>query len=111
MKDYGDSYEQLIEVLNSITWYNCIYEPLLELKQDLVNLSNSGTYTKTNKSLEYKHDRFDDEQFEIFWMMLVLMYGEYGSSPRSGWLYLKYKEEIIEFIDKITKYGREEEGE
>lgn len=111
MKDYGDSYEQLIEVLNSITWYNCIYESLLELKQDIVNLSNSGTYTKINKCLEYKHDRFDDEQFEIFWMMLVLMYGEYGSSPRSGWLYLKYKEEIIEFIDKITKYGREEEGE
>jgi lipoprotein NlpI len=98
------NYEQLIDVLDSITWYNDIYEPLLDLKKDLLNCDNKGNYTNCNDNLEY----FYNEQFEIFWMMLVLMFGDYGTSPRSGWLYLDKKEKIIEFIDKITKTSQED---
>lgn len=102
------NYEQLIEVLDSITWYNGIYEPLLDLKKDLLNCDIKGHYTKCNDNLEYKHELFYDNQFEVFWMMLVLMFGDYGTSPRSGWLCLENKEKIIEFIDKITKTGNED---
>jgi len=104
------SYEQLIDTLDAITWYNGIYEPLLALKEDLLNCSDKGTYTKyKSENLEYKHKLFYDTQFEVFWMMLVLMFGDYGTSPRSGWIYLEKKQEIIDFIDKITKTGNEDE--
>ena len=103
------NYEHLIEILDTITWYNGIYEPLLDLKKDLLDCNNRYNYLKCkDNSLEYKHESFYDNQFEIFYMMLVLMFGDYGTSPRSGWLYLINKEKIIEFIDRITKTGRED---
>lgn len=102
------NYEQLIDVLDSITWYNGIYEPLLRLKKDLLDSNDNGIYMKWNDKLEPKYEYFSDNQFEIFWMMLVLMFGDYGTSPRSGWLCLDKKEKIIEFIDKITKTSQED---
>ena len=103
------NYEQLIDTLDSITWYNGLYEPLLRLKKDLLDSNDNGNYMKWNDKLEPKYEYFSDNQFEIFWMMLVLMFGDYGTSPRSGWLCLDKKEKIIEFIDKITKTSQEDE--
>ena len=100
--------EDLIGVLDSITWYNGIYEGLLKLKEDLINQKTDGNYLRTDDNLKEKHEEFDNDQFEIFWMMLVLLYGDYGTSPRSGWLYIENKEKIIEFIDKITKTSTED---
>ena len=99
--------EDLIDALDGITWYNGIYEPLLKLKEDLINQKTDDNYLRKDNFLKGKHKGFDDDQFEIFWMMLVLLYGDYGTSPRSGWLEMKNKEKIIEFIDKITITGVE----
>lgn len=104
------SEEELIEILNSIVWYNGLYEPLYNLKKD-IEYEKKCSYTKYNHKLELKHEHFDDRQFEIFWMILVLKYGEYGTSPRSGWLLMENKKEIIKFIDDITKYDRLESGD
>ena len=100
--------EDLIDALDGITWYNGIYEPLLKLKEDLIHQKTDDNYTKVDEFLKVKHNGFDDGQFQIFWMMLVLLYGDYGTSPRSGWLEMKNKEKIIEFIDKITKTSTED---
>ena len=100
--------EDLIETLDSIVWYNGIYEGLEKIKEDLLIQNTNDKYTRFGKTTEYKHEEFYDDQFEIFWMMLVLLYGNYGTSPRSGWLEMENKEKIIEFIDKITKTGRGE---
>lgn len=59
--------------------------------------------------LRPKEENFNDSQFEIFWMMLVLQFGDYGTSPRSGWLEMDNKNEIIKFIDDITKISLEGE--
>lgn len=90
--------EDLIDVLDSIVMYNGIYKPLLEIKKMI--LENRGF--KYNHMLKPEGQVFKDEQFEIFWMMLVLQFGDYGTSPRSGWLEMNNKDEIISFIDSIT---------
>lgn len=94
--------DELIYALNVIVFSNGIYEPLLKLKEDLINQKTDDNYLLIGEFPKYKHEEFNDSQFEIFWMMLVLLYGDYGTSPRSGWLEMKNKEKIIEFIDKIT---------
>ena len=99
--------EDIIYVLNSIVWYNGLYEQLLKLKEDIVKQKNNDNYLKINENLEPKFEGFNDAQFEIFWMMLVLLYGDYGTSPRTGWLLMENKEKIIKFIDDITKLSLE----
>ena len=90
--------ENLIAVLDCIVWYNDLYKPLLEIKKMILK----------NSEFEYNHllrpegEDFKDDQFEIFWMMLVLQFGDYGTSPRSGWLEMNNKDKIINFIDSIT---------
>lgn len=101
--DYLIINKNIIDVLDSIVWYNGIGDILLKLREDIIN-SEDETYSK----LKYKHDEFSNNQFEIFWMMLVLMYGDYGTSPRSGWLNMENKNEIISFIDQITKTTKED---
>ena len=44
---------------------------------------------------------YDYGQLEIIWMFLVLLFGEYGTSPRSGWIDEDNFDELKEFIDEI----------
>ncbi len=116
-KNYEGLYNNLIENLNSIIWYNGIYEGLWKLKEDLLKSKDYGNYLSYKESniqkkgplplYVHNHEEFDNEQFEIFWMLLVLKYGDYGTSPRTGWLELTNKKEIIEFIDTLTELSKE----
>lgn len=94
----------MYEILDIITWYNGIYEPLLKLKE-IISIYDEDKFIHV---LRPEEDIFKDEQFEIFWMMLVLQFGDYGTSPRYGWLEMDKKDKIINFIDKITKTGQED---
>ena len=94
----------MYNLLDSITWYNGIYEPLLKLKEK-ISVYDEDKFVHV---LRPEEDIFKDEQFEIFWMMLVLQFGDYGTSPRTGWLEMDNKTKIICFIDKITKTGQED---
>lgn len=92
--------DELIDSLDSVVWYNCHYYKLNEIKQELLKKQDSGNY---------KYDYGNDEQFQVIWMILVCLFGDYGSSPRSGWLEMNYKDKIINFIDNITTTARNED--
>ena len=42
-----------------------------------------------------------DEFGGIFWSWLVLQYGDYGTSPRFGWIYVENARKILEIIEEI----------
>lgn len=99
--------EDIIEVLNAIVWYNGLYEPLLEIKKIILETPKF----EYNHMLRPDGGYFEANQFEIFWMMLVLKFGDYGTSPRYGWLEMENKDKIIKFIDDITKLSLEGIGD
>lgn len=99
-------YYNLISQLNAICWYNGVYEPLTKLREDIKNYKGSN-YLKFDDNLQPKHKDFDNEQFEIFYMLLVLLFGNYGTSPRSGWLEMENRSKIIDFINKLVKDDNE----
>ena len=99
---------KIIDALDSVTWYNGLYSPLWKLKDELENCMDESIYC-FDDDLNEKYTDGYNPQFEILWMILVLLYGNYGSSPRSGWLYSKNKDNIIKFIDRITKIALESE--
>jgi hypothetical protein len=44
---------------------------------------------------------YDYGQLEIIWMFLVLLFGDYGTSPRTGWIDEDNFDELRDFIDEI----------
>lgn len=94
--------DMLLDVLNSVVWYNGISSFLSEIKDEIekgIGIDEVGQYTIAG--YEDRHDEHIDEQEEIFWMILVLLFGCYGTSPRRGWLYVKNKDGILKFINML----------
>ncbi len=83
----------LLDALDSVTWYNGLAEEIIEWK----NLP------KDNFGIVYPG--IDNPQIEVIWMICCVLFGDYGTSPRSGWI-----TDITgfhEFIDIITKTQQE----
>ena len=98
-------YYNLIDALDSIVWYNGIGDIVLSWGNKEPDLS--GYITP-----DYRDKGYDIEtvtSLEFIWMVAVLMYGDYGTSPRSGWI--ESCSEFKMFINSITKTYRENEGE
>ena len=41
------------------------------------------------------------------WMICVNLFEEYGTSPQSGWIEEKHKEDFYRFVDDITETYRD----
>lgn len=80
----------LIEDLRDIVWYNGWEDNLREIR---------NTVATTEESIIFYHPGF--AEFEMLWMILVLEFGNYGTSPRSGWLDMGYRNQIVDFINQI----------
>lgn len=93
---------EIIDALDLVIWYNSYSIYFYKIKEDLLEAKE----TEINYIFE-----FSDDGFRIIWMILVCMFGDYGVSPRYGWLLLKNKQKIIEFINKICKTSWEGDEE
>ena len=99
----------LLDTLNGVIWYNGIYDFLFKIKDEIKNgvgIDEVGQYTLSG--YEDRHENID-EQEEIFWMILVLLFGDYGTSPRRGWLYIQNKDGILKFLNAILQDIKEEQ--
>ncbi len=85
----------LFNALESIIWYNCHYEWLKDLRDILEKLPDGAIY-----SCPFDTNEWHSEP-HVIWMLLVGMFGEWGTSIRSGWI--ENTKECIEFIDAVCK--------
>ena len=93
----------LLDALNSVIWYNGLSPFLFEIKYDIENnigIDEAGQFTLNE--YEDRHENLD-EQEEIFWMILVLLFGDYGTSPRRGRLYIQNKDGILKFLNTVLQ--------
>ena len=97
----------LIDALDSVTWYNGLAEFILKWKDE--------NYLKHDEYIiSWDWDKYDaieaevKKQLQVFWMICVELFGDCGTSPRTGWIYAKNKEKFHKFIDDITKTYRED---
>lgn len=92
--------QHLIEALESIIWYDGHYEWLKELRDDLIEHRKDRHYSMPDDI------KWHTEEHTI-WMLLVGMFGGWGTSIRSGWL--EEIDECIEFINTVCKESWEAE--
>lgn len=78
--------------------YDGLWEYLLWIKEALLTEQDRNGYVTRPKFMsEYDIDHVTKK----FWSVLVLMFGNYGTAPRCGWIEKENINEAIEFIDDI----------
>lgn len=88
-----DTFNVLHAMLSSF-WYNRATESIISLIREVLlrvqNLDNGSEWT-------------DDGN--ILFGTLVLMFGNYGVSPRAGWIDLEYKQDLVnELQEELNEY-------
>ena len=71
--------EKLLDAIDSVTWYNGYYEIMEQWINDLSTRKEGDDYYR-------RPDHENDGGLEVIWMLCVCMFGDYGTSPRSGWI-------------------------
>ena len=101
------SIDSLIDSLDSVTWYNGLAEYILEWKKGKHLEILHGTSIHWSYDDQQKLDSASFNQLQVIWMICVNLFGEYGTSPRSGWIEIENIEAFHDFLDRITETYRE----
>ena len=97
--------ESLIAALDSVTWYNGLAEYVMKWKTDCPKVN--GTIVSEESYCCGEIDSVIYDQLQIIWMIFVELFGDCGTSPRSGWI--EDVDGFCKFIDDITVTHREHE--
>lgn len=84
------SAEKIIDALDAVTWYNGLAKEIIEWKK----------LPKDDDVIACPDIK--DSQLQVIWMICCILFGDYGTSPRTGWIYTENVGEFHKFIDAIT---------
>lgn len=84
--------------LNSIVWYNGLTDEIKKWKDKDYLVDNTFPQTFNDVKIIIQKDYY--AQLQVFWMLCVLLFGDYGTSPRTGWI--EQRERFEKFIDELT---------
>lgn len=95
------------ELTEGLVWrcftYNGFDEILKDIHHDLYYFD--GKYINSdfmmNYHIKYNMSESDKGQLQIIFMILVEMFGECGTSPRSGWIYREQFDTLRKYIEHI----------
>ena len=84
-KGYADGAKEALDALDSVTWYNDLAETVLkwrdlEPKDSIIAVPDDYGINPCWNSAE------DRPQLQVLWMIAVSLFGNYGTSPRYGWI-------------------------
>ena len=100
--------ERIIDVFADVVWYNG-YEPTVEeWLQEMSKKRPKGETVPplyTTENLNWikmsKDEIFDFAQQQVLWMVLVNLFGDYGTSPRFGWI--EHPRACANFLKEVLK--------
>ena len=86
----------LEQALNYLVSYNC-YDDIVRSLLEHISMFSEGKTILPPKNLKYGDESETVEA--IIWFLLVCMFGDYGTSPRFGWI--GKKKEAISFLNSL----------
>ena len=90
--------DKTYRALADALWYNvgadAIKKIVNRLKESFQD--DSSHYISTD---DVHKDWYWDKELNTYWTMFVLMYGDYGTSPRSGWI--EKTDESLKFFEGL----------
>lgn len=96
----------ILYALDSAAHYNGLSRYIQEWKN--IPENPHGSYSSIYSEQAEGNSTIYD-QLQIFWMIAVCLFGDYGTSPRFGWIEKENLGAFHEWIDEITKSQTEED--
>jgi hypothetical protein len=77
----------MLKAIDGIVWYNCLGELLLEVVKDLDKAIADGKtqYIYPDEIFDFEKNNLPGD-LQAVWMTCVEQFGDYGTSPRYGWI-------------------------
>lgn len=109
------------DALDSVTWYNGLAEHVVKWKQEALEISENEYRSFMVDATTYGAEGPSDREFyqlQVLWMIAVDKFGDYGTSPRTGYienipLFVLWCDEIIQTykydIGSIEYINKQEE--
>jgi len=98
--------EGIVYALENIIWYDGLHFWLKDLRDDLLKFSESEESERSFYCCPLDTQIWHTER-HVIWMLLVGMFGDWGTSIRAGWI--EKIPECVDFIDQICKTSWEAE--
>lgn len=97
-ENYKMTGEEILQALGDIAYYNGHEK---EIKKVIEYIEHyKGQFNNIIPMPEFLEKNDCDYYINILWQLSVMLYGDYGTSPRSGWLEAENKDKILD----IWKY-------
>lgn len=96
---------EIIEALDSLVWYNCAYDALVEVKKYIKVYDAPGVIPFPAHI--FGSVEGEDYTSRVIWFLMVCLFGDYGTSPRSGWIDKRNREKALNFLDAVMKTYRD----
>lgn len=90
------SIEAILYAISNVVWYNGLDNLIKKWK----------TLEHTNGYISVPDDVWNYKDLQVIWMICVSLFGDYGTSPRGGWI--TDIEGFYNFIDAITSDNKNE---
>lgn len=100
--------DKYINALDAITWYNGLDSVVSDWLDLQPGKPGRVILAPVNYGMQYP-DELVMAQLQVIWMIAVTLFGDYGTSPRYGWI--ENIDGFREWIKKITATHREDELE
>lgn len=84
-------------------WYNGQGDDFDIVIRYLKTQRSNPNHKKTISKPQFIKSDGSTPELELFWMILVEMYGDYGTSPRSGWMYVDELDECLNHLSEIRR--------
>ena len=97
----------LVDALAAVVSYNGLEEDIRNCQEHLRGQATiPGCYLRPTD--------WKDPQLEVIWMLLVRLYGDYGTSPRYGWVArtgeaINFLEHLLYYCDSFRRYCGEDD--
>lgn len=75
---------------------------ILSLIAALETKENDNSFSLEDAQNLACNDFYYNKELNVLWILLVSMFGEYGTSPRSGWI--ERPKEAAQFLKDVLKY-------
>ena len=85
-----------IESLIASYFYNRDREQIVNMIQGTINRILDMPYGSVNAG---------DDDTDILMGAITCQFGDYGTSPRFGWIYEQHKENVLEILNELLEYN------
>lgn len=94
-------YDTILGALRGVIWYYNRENEMVKIKHSIEREMSVHRNEQDRQNVSMPNIANSSEQVEFIWMLIVQMFGDYGTSPRSGWIQYDRLDDALEFVNML----------